>query len=66
MLYDTINAIYNCIKAIMDEKKGKVIFKDEDFVLSIPVFLPTGKQEFINFNLKKSEFEKDEIILNLC
>ena len=66
ILFDSINDIYNCIKAIIDDGKGKIFYENENFVLSIPIFLPTGKQELVNFNLNKNKIEKDEIIQNLC
>ena len=66
ILFDSINDIYNCIKAIIDEGKGKIFYEKDNFVLSIPIFLPTGKQELVNFTLIKNKLEKDEIIQNLC
>lgn len=66
ILFDSINDIYNCIKAIIVEGKGKIFYEKENFVLSIPIFLPTGKQELVYFNLNKNKLEKDEIIQNLC
>ena len=65
-LFDSINAIYNFIKTIIDEGKSKIFYENEYLILSIPIFLPTGKQEFINFNLNKNKLEKDKIIQNLC
>ena len=65
-LFDTVNEIYNCIKTIIDEGKGRIFYEKENLVFSIPLFLPTGKQELINFYLNKINLEKDEIIQNLC
>ena len=66
ILFDTIKDIYQCIKEILDEGKGKIFFEQDNFVISIPLFLPNGKQELIYFYLNKNKVEKDEIIQNLC
>ena len=34
-------------------------------IFSIPIYLPSGKQEYIKFVLNQSKLEKDEIIENL-
>lgn len=65
-LFDSIKAIYQCVKEILDEGKGEIFFEKDNFVVSIPLFLPTGKQELIYFYLNKNNLEKDEIIQNLC
>ena len=65
-LFDSIKDIYQCIKEILDEGKGKIFFEKDNFVISIPLFLPTGKQELIYFYLNKNNMEKDEIIQKLC
>ncbi len=61
--YSSIKDISSCIKSILDEGKGKLIKENENIILSIPIFLPTGKQEMIKFNTQK--LEKDEIIQTL-
>ena len=66
MLFDSLKDIYLCIKELLDERKGKIFYEKDYFAISIPLFLPTGKQELINFNLNKNNLEKDEIIQNLC
>ena len=65
-LFDSIKDIYQCVKEILDEGKGEIFFEKDNFVVSIPLFLPTGKQELIYFYLNKNNLEKDEIIQNLC
>ena len=65
-LFDSIKDIYQCIKEILDEGKGKIFFAKDNFVISIPLFLPTGKQESIYFYLNKNNLEKDDVIHNLC
>ncbi len=64
-LFDSIKDIYQCIKEILDEGKGKIFFAKDNFVISIPLFLPTGKQESIYFYLNKNNLEKDDVIHNL-
>ena len=61
--YGSIKDIYFCIKSILDEGKGKLIKENDNIILSIPIFLPTGKKELINFQTPK--IEKDDIIQTL-
>ena len=63
--YDSIKDIYFCIKTILDRGNGKLIKENENIIFSIPIFLPTGNQEIIKFNMKKQQLEKDEIIQGL-
>ena len=66
LIYDNIKDIYNCIKALLDEDKVSILFKNENMSLSIPFFLPNGKQNIINFDLEKDKINKDELIQVLC
>ena len=65
LVYDSVKDIYNCIKTISDKGNGKICFENEKFIFSIPIFLPSGNQEFIKFALNQSKLEKDEIIEHL-
>ena len=50
LVYESIKDIYICIKTISDQGNGKVSLENEKFIFSIPIYLPSGKQEFIKFH----------------
>ena len=64
LVYDSIKDIYICIKTISDQGNGKIFFENEKMIFSIPIYLPSGKQEYIKFALNQNKLEKDKIIEN--
>ena len=55
-----------CIQTLLDDKKAKLSYDDSNLILSLSIFLPTGKQDEIKFIFEKEEINQDSIIQNLC
>ena len=65
IFYDSVEEILKFIQALLDDKKGQIFYENDNMVLVLSFFLPTGKQDEIKFVFEKKNLNKDEIIQNL-
>ena len=65
VFYDTLDDIITFLEILFGENKVKLLFENNNLVLVLSYFLPTGKQDEIKILFEKNILDKDAIIQKL-
>ena len=65
VFYDTLDDIIKFLEILFGENKVKLLLENNNLVLVLSVFLPTGKQDEIKILFEKNILDKDAIFQKL-